>query len=65
MLRAIEEQGKLTADLLAKIDEAKVMQRVEDLYKPYQRSATRAPKARDAGLEPLALLILAQGRSAR
>ena len=66
MLRAIEEQGKLTADLRAKIDEATVMQRVEDLYKPYRKKrATRASKARDAGLEPLALLILAQGRSAK
>ena len=66
VLRAIEEQGKLTADLRAKIDEATVMQRVEDLYKPYRKKrATRASKARDAGLEPLALLILAQGRSAR
>ena len=66
VLRAIEEQGKLTADLRAKIDEAKVMQRVEDLYKPYRKKrATRASKARDAGLEPLALLILAQGRSAK
>ena len=66
MLRAIEEQGKLTADLRAKIDEATVMQRVEDLYKPYRKKrATRASKARDAGLEPLALLILAQDRSAK
>ena len=66
VLRAIEEQGKLTADLRAKIDEAKVMQRVEDLYKPYRKKrATRASKARDAGLEPLALLILAQDRSAK
>ncbi|MEF9877361.1 MAG: Tex family protein, partial [Gordonibacter sp.] len=43
---------------------ATIMQRVEDLYKPYKKKrATRASKARDAGLEPLALLILAQGRS--
>ena len=41
-------------------------QRVEDLYKPYRKKrATRASKARDAGLEPLALLILAQDRSAK
>ncbi len=37
------------------------MQRVEDLYKPYKKKrATRASKARDAGLEPLALLLIAQ-----
>ena len=66
VLRSIEEQGKLTADLRAKIEAATVMQRVEDLYKPYRKKrATRASKARDAGLEPLALLILAQGRSGK
>ena len=66
VLRSIEEQGKLTADLRAKIEAATVMQRVEDLYKPYKKKrATRASKARDAGLEPLALLILAQGRSSK
>ncbi len=44
-------------DLRAKIEAATVMQRVEDLYKPYKKKrATRASKARDAGLEPLALL---------
>ena len=59
-----DEQGKLTPELRAKIEDAAVMQRVEDLYKPYKKKrATRASKARDAGLEPLALLILAQGRS--
>ena len=64
VLRAIDEQGKLTPELRAKIEDAAVMQRVEDLYKPYKKKrATRASKARDAGLEPLALLILAQGRS--
>ncbi|MFR1640121.1 MAG: Tex-like N-terminal domain-containing protein, partial [Eggerthellaceae bacterium] len=66
VLRSIDEQGKLTADLRAKIEAATVMQRVEDLYKPYRKKrATRASKARDAGLEPLALLILAQGAAPR
>lgn len=64
VLRAIDEQGKLTPELRAKIEDAAIMQRVEDLHKPYRKKrATRASKARDAGLEPLALLILAQGRS--
>ena len=64
VLHAIDEQGKLTPELRAKIEAAEVMQRVEDLYKPFKKKrATRASKARDAGLEPLALLILAQGRS--
>ncbi len=59
--KAIEEQGKLTEELSKMIDEATVLQRVEDLYKPYkQKKATRASKARDKGLEPLAMTILLQ-----
>lgn len=61
VLSSIEEQGKLTPELRSKIEAATVLQRVEDLYKPYKKKrATRASKARDAGLEPLAALILAQ-----
>lgn len=61
VLRSIDEQGKLTDELRARIEAASVMQRVEDLYKPYKKKrATRASKARDAGLEPLAMLIFAQ-----
>lgn len=61
VLRSIEEQGRLTPELRADIENATVMQRVEDLYKPYKKKrATRASKARDAGLEPLAAIIFAQ-----
>lgn len=61
VIRLIEEQGKMTEDLREKIMEAQVLQRVEDLYKPYkQKKATRASKARERGLEPLALLFYAQ-----
>ncbi|MDR1668440.1 MAG: RNA-binding transcriptional accessory protein [Oscillospiraceae bacterium] len=61
VLRLIEEQGKLTPELQAEIEKAVVLQRVEDLYKPFKKKrATRASKARDAGLEPLAQLIWAQ-----
>ena len=64
VLRSIEEQGGLTDELQKKIEAATVLQRVEDLYKPFKKKrATRASKARDAGLEPLALLMLAQNRS--
>ena len=43
------------------IEKAEVLQRVEDLYKPFkQKKATRASKAREKGLEPLAMLIYAQ-----
>ena len=37
VLRAIDEQGKLTADLRVKVEEATVLQRVEDLYKPFRK----------------------------
>lgn len=61
VLRAIDEQGKLTTDLRDKIEAATVMQRVEDLYKPFKKKrATRASKAREAGLEPLATLMMLQ-----
>ncbi|MCL2817647.1 MAG: RNA-binding transcriptional accessory protein, partial [Clostridiales bacterium] len=61
VLRLIGEQGGLTPELQAKIESAKVLQRVEDLYKPFKKKrATRASKAKEAGLEPLALLILEQ-----
>ena len=59
--RLIEEQGKLTPELKAEIEKAEVLQRVEDLYKPYKKKrATRASKAKERGLEPLAMRILAQ-----
>lgn len=61
VIRLIDEQGKLTDELKAQIEEAQVLQRVEDLYKPYKKKkATRASKAREKGLAPLAELIWAQ-----
>ena len=61
VIAVIDAQGKLTEELRASIEEASTLQRVEDLYKPYRKKrATRASKARDAGLEPLANLILMQ-----
>ena len=61
VLRLIEEQGKLTEDLKNEILSADVLQRVEDLYRPYkQKKSTRATKAKEKGLEPLAEIILAQ-----
>ena len=50
VIRLIEEQGKLTEDLKEEILKAEVLQRVEDLYKPFkQKKATRASKAREKG----------------
>lgn len=61
VLRLIEEQGKLTEGLKAEIEKAEVLQRVEDLYKPFkQKKATRASKAKEKGLEPLAMILYAQ-----
>ena len=61
VITLIDAQGKLTDELRAQIESATVLQRVEDLYKPYRRKrATRASKARAAGLEPLANLVLMQ-----
>ncbi|MBR2002023.1 MAG: RNA-binding transcriptional accessory protein [Firmicutes bacterium] len=61
VIRLIAEQGKLTEELESEIRKAEVLQRVEDLYKPFkQKKATRASKAREKGLEPLAKILLAQ-----
>ncbi|WP_252504518.1 Tex family protein [Sporosarcina sp. Marseille-Q4943] len=55
VIRLIEEQGKLTDELKKEIESATVLQRVEDLYRPYkQKRRTRAMIAIESGLEPLA-----------
>ncbi|MFZ4651780.1 MAG: Tex family protein, partial [Rubrivivax sp.] len=55
VLRSIEEQGKLTAELRAAILAAPTKQDLEDLYLPYKpRRRTKGMIAREAGLEPLA-----------
>ena len=60
---AIDGQGKLTQELSAAIDNAATLAEVEDLYRPYkQKRRTRATVAREKGLEPLAQLLLDQGR---
>lgn len=61
ILHSIEEQGKLTPELKAKIDATLKLQELEDLYLPYKpKKRTRATIARERGLEPLAELILKQ-----
>ena len=60
ILSSIEEQGKLTPELQAEIGDAETKQRLEDLYLPYkQKRRTKAQIAREAGIEPLALGLLA------
>ncbi|GAB2179378.1 Tex family protein [Dongia sp. agr-C8] len=59
ILKSIEEQGKLTEPLRAQIDAADSKARLEDLYLPYKpKRRTKAQIAREAGLEPLADLLL-------
>ena len=60
--KTIEEQGKLTEELSAAIDQAQTLAALEDLYRPYkQKRRTRATMAKEKGLEPLALQLFAQG----
>ncbi len=59
VIRLIDEQGKLTEELRASIQNATVLQRLEDLYRPYkQKRRTKATVAKEKGLEPLANLLM-------
>lgn len=59
VLSKIEEQGKLTAELKKAIEAAEKLADVEELYLPYkEKRRTKATIAREAGLFPLARLIL-------
>ena len=60
--KSIEEQGKLTDELSAAIDEAATLAALEDIYRPYKpKRRTRATVAKEKGLEPLALALFEQG----
>lgn len=57
--RLIDEQGKLTDEIVTAVDNAKTLQEVEDIYAPYkQKKRTRATIAKERGLESLATMIL-------
>ena len=59
--RLIDEQGKLTDELVESINNAKLLTELEDIYRPYRpKRKTRASVAREKGLEPLADLIAEQ-----
>ncbi len=59
--RLIDEQGKLTEELLRSLDRAVTLQEIEDIYRPYKvKRKTRASVAKEKGLEPLAAIIFAQ-----
>ena len=58
---SIEEQGKLTEEIIKDLENAVTLAEVEDIYRPYkQKKKTRATVAKAKGLEPLAEIILAQ-----
>ena len=60
IIASIDEQGKLTPELRNEVENAETKQRLEDLYLPYkQKRRTKAQIAREAGIEPLALALLA------
>lgn len=57
-IRLIDEQGKLTEEIKAKIENATTLQEVEDIYRPFRpKRRTRATIAKEKGLEPLAKVI--------
>lgn len=58
---SIEEQGKLTDEIVQALQNAKILAEVEDIYRPYkQKKRTRATIAKEKGLEPLAEIIANQ-----
>jgi uncharacterized protein len=64
ILKSIEEQGKLTAELQQKIVKAKTLAELEDMYLPYRpKKRTRGLIAKEKGLENLAFLLLKQTSS--
>ncbi len=61
VIKSIEEQGKLTDEILQSVAIAKTLAEVEDIYRPYkQKKKTRATVAKAKGLEPLAQIIIEQ-----
>jgi uncharacterized protein len=61
ILKSIQEQGKLTPELEAKVKSAETMSKLEDIYLPYKpKRRTKGMIAREKGLEPLAELIFSQ-----
>ena len=61
IIASIEEQGKMTVELMASLAGAETLTELEDLYQPYKpKRKTRASVARDRGLQALADRILAQ-----
>ena len=61
VISLIEGQGKLTEELTKKLEEAKTLSEIEDIYRPYkQKKKTRGTVAKAKGLEPLSVIIYKQ-----
>jgi uncharacterized protein len=61
ILKSMQEQNALTADLEEKINKAETLSQLEDIYLPFKpKRRTRATIAKEKGLEPLADLIFSQ-----
>lgn len=61
ILKSIEEQGALSAELQQRIEDSFDIQELEDLYLPFKkRKKTKADAAKEKGLEPLAKIIMSQ-----
>ena len=61
VINSIENQGKLTNEIVISLAGAKTLAEVEDIYRPYkQKKRTRATIAKEKGLEPLAKIIYEQ-----
>ena len=61
VIKSIDEQGKLTDEILQSVAIARTLAEVEDIYRPYkQKKKTRATVAKAKGLEPLAQIIIEQ-----
>ncbi|WP_242083831.1 Tex family protein [Aestuariivivens sediminis] len=65
ILKALVEQNVWTSELEQKIRDAKDLRLLEDLYLPFKKNRqTKAERARQNGLEPLAKMIMAQNTDA-
>ena len=59
--RIIDEQGKLTEEIVLSLENAKTISEIEDIYRPYkQKKKTRGTIAKAKGLEPLSVIIYMQ-----
>lgn len=61
IIKTIEDQGKMTEEIMARLDKAGSLNELEDIYLPFKpKRKTKAQTARENGLEPLATWLLAQ-----